>query len=102
MCDDFPWGAPAGEEEVILDVGEACIQTAARREHRKLVAALLEASAPAPPLEARAETLGRFLRSTDFAALRAAHPELAGGAGVRVRLSRTDGGPVRFEIMAAP
>jgi hypothetical protein len=45
------------------------------------------------------DMLAGFLGSTDFAALRAAHPELAGGTPCRVRIYRDREGVVRWEAL---
>jgi hypothetical protein len=87
-----------GAETVVLALGDACIQTAAKRAHRELAAALLEGRAAASEAGAALETLARFLAATDFAALRAEHPELAGGIACRVRLLASADGAVRWEL----
>lgn len=82
---------------VVLSLDGACIQTAARRAHRELAAALIEGRAAGPEAEASLETLTEFIAATDFAALRAKHPELAGGAPCRVVLRRGGDGRVGWE-----
>ncbi|MCK9460726.1 MAG: hypothetical protein M0R80_13895 [Proteobacteria bacterium] len=86
----------------VLTLGDACIQTAAKRAHRRLSAALLEDRAGGEPVGAALETLARFLSTTDFASLRAEHAELAGGTPGRVRLWRDRGGAVRWEVERSP
>ena len=79
-----------------LSLATHCIQTAARRAHRELTDALIEdrlrpCAADGGGLaddEARLELLTDFLETHDFAALRAAHPELAGGRPVTVEILR--------------
>lgn len=85
---------------LILTLEAGCLQTAARQAQRELTAALLEGCAAGTTLEALADTLGRFLSTTNFPALRAEHPELAGHTRCRVRLHR-DGGAVRWELVSS-
>ena len=87
---------------VAISLGDACIQTAAKRAHRRLSAALLEDRGGGEPVGAALETLASFLSTTDFASLRAEHPELAGGTPGRVRLWRDAGGAVRWEVERSP
>lgn len=82
----------------VLALDGACIQTAAKRAHRELSSALLEGRAAGSAAEAALETLARFLSTTDFALLRARHPELAGGGACRVRLRAFDDGTVCWEL----
>jgi hypothetical protein len=93
-CEILPGGA------VILSLGEGCIQATARRAHRELARALLDDGiAPAPAALAAVETLARFLAETDFPALRARRPELAGGRPVQVKLEpRREG--VSWEVVS--
>jgi hypothetical protein len=84
---------------LILTVGESCIQTAAKRAHREVTAALLEGRAKATALGALADMLERFLGTTDFSALRTEHPELAGGTPCRVRLRRRENGSVGWSVV---
>lgn len=84
---------------VVLTVGECCIQTAAKRAHREVTAALLEGRAATDTLGALADTLERFLGATDFSALRADHPELAGGSPRQVRLRRREDGSVGWSVV---
>jgi hypothetical protein len=84
---------------LVLALGEACVQTAAKQAHRELVLAFLEERATGQTLEALVDMLERFLNSTDFASLRAEHPELAGNAPCRVRLYRCEDGIVRWEVL---
>jgi hypothetical protein len=97
-----PRGLPLNvldDGSLILTLGEACLQTAAKRAHYELTLALLEGRAAGAALEALAGTLARFLNTTDFAVLRAEHPELAGGTRQRVRLYRREDGSTRWEIV---
>lgn len=96
MTNPFEVGS---DGSVVLSLGEVCIQTAAKRAHRALVAAILEGRSE-DPNEARAvETLERFLASTDFASLRSRHPSVAGGVTCRVRVGGSGDGAVRWEIV---
>lgn len=81
---------------VELDLSHHCVETAARREHRRLCQELL--AHPGAPAGARQQLqlLQRFLEQTDFAALRARRPELAGGTPGRVILTLTAEGEVRL------
>jgi hypothetical protein len=91
--DLLPDGSP------VLTVGESCIQTATRQAHRELTVILLEENAAGAALGPVADMLERFLATTNFAALRAEHPELAGGHRCRVRLYRGEDGGVRWEVV---
>jgi hypothetical protein len=74
-----------------------CIETAARRERRRIEARLLELDPVDPGLRSLAgdlELLTEFLRGIDFSALRAARPELDGRADVTVELRRDDAGRI--------
>lgn len=71
---------------VWLDLSAHCIETAARREHRRLVQRALQSEPPGPTLQRQIELLGQFLARTDFRQLRARRPRLAGGQPVRVEL----------------
>jgi len=82
---------------LIVTLSSACIQTTAKRAHRELTTALLDGRAEGTSIEALLEMLERFLTTTDFAALRAEHPELARGTRYRVRLYRSNDGVVRWE-----
>jgi len=84
---------------LVLTVGECCIQTAAKRAHREVTAALLEDRAVTATLEVLADMLERFLLGTDFSVLRADHPELAGGTPCRVRLHQCENGSVGWSVV---
>jgi hypothetical protein len=86
---------------LVLTLSESCIQTTARRAHRDLAEMLLSGPSPGRVVEARFDLLGRFLAATDFARLRAEHPELAGGSPCRVRLFSDGDGAVRWEVVQA-
>jgi hypothetical protein len=82
---------------VVLALDGHCVQTAARDAHRELVAALLGADEASRGSAAAVDLLAAFLAGTDFAALRAAHPELNGSVRGRVRIFPGAGGAVRWE-----
>jgi hypothetical protein len=84
---------------IVLTVGACCIQTAAKRAHREVTAALLKDRAATATLGALADTLERFLGASDFPALRAGHPELAGGTPCQVRLCRREDGSVGWSVV---
>jgi hypothetical protein len=87
--------------DVVLRLGEGCIQTCARRARREIVDALLGGDANGVGIEPVVELLDLFLQKADFRRLRAEHPELAGDIPCRVRLYRTPDGTVEWEIIAA-
>jgi ABC-type hemin transport system ATPase subunit len=78
------------EPRVVLDLSQHCVETAARREHARLQAALLDRGY-------EAETAGQlalvreFLDTVDFRKLRRDMPELAGGSPIRLQLVRQAG-----------
>ena len=72
-----------------LSVKDHCIETAAKKEHRRLQNSLQnlnEASKQFKEESKLFERLGVFLERTDFKALRAKYPELAGGEDLFVEL----------------
>jgi tRNA (adenine37-N6)-methyltransferase len=79
---------------VLLDLSEHCIETAARRKHRRLADCALGGGGEDGGQAM--ELLDRFLRETDFRRLRAEEPDLAGGFGVRVELRSGRDGRVRW------
>lgn len=82
--------------DVVLHLGDVCIQKAARRAYDALVSSEAEDRSTVRAVD----LLVRFLQTTDFAALRVAHPVLAGGTACRVRLFRREDGQVGWEISA--
>ncbi|MDY0002598.1 MAG: hypothetical protein RBU30_14980 [Polyangia bacterium] len=90
---------------LLLRLGEHCIQTAARIAHREVTSLLMDASHVEQvddantALEPVANTLALFLNNTDFPALRAEHPALAGGAPSLVRLRLTKDGEALWELV---
>ena len=85
--------------EVVLDLTRHCIETAARREHRRLRDVLLQAAEPDGALEARLTLLQRFLEQTDFRRLRARDPRLCGGSPVRVAVRGLEGNGVGWDVL---
>ncbi|MFZ5565120.1 MAG: hypothetical protein ACOZBW_13815 [Thermodesulfobacteriota bacterium] len=69
-----------------LDLSRHCIQTEVRRLHNRLLSQCLRSPAPDDPTEKKLELLQQALETWDFPALRAAHPELAGGREADVAL----------------
>jgi hypothetical protein len=94
----FPFDVLA-DGSLVLAVGDGCIQTMAKRAHRELTAALLDDGVAIATAGALLDLLEEFLNSTDFRALRAGHPELAGGVPCRVRLERRAGGGVAWALV---
>jgi hypothetical protein len=74
--------------QIVLDLSQHCIETAARREHRRLLEAILDLDHRDRALEDQLSVLNDFLRQKDFGRLRAEQPRLAGGAAVQVELRR--------------
>jgi hypothetical protein len=84
---------------LVLKLGDVCIQTAARKAHRELVQELLDEGTAVHAHESLVDTLAAFLDNTDFAALRATHPELAGGIPCLVKLRLDRNGSVRWKVI---
>ena len=84
---------------LVLVLDKACIQSTAKHAHRELTMAIFERRTTDSATEALVDLLERFLSTTDFAALRAEHPELAGQSGCRVRLFWCTGDDVRWEVV---
>jgi hypothetical protein len=85
--------------DVVLPLGEGCIQTCARRARQEVVDVLLAGDANGVVIEPVIELLDLFLGTADFRRLRAEHPELAGEMPCHVRLHRTPDGTVQWEII---
>ncbi len=83
---------------LVLTLGECCIQTAAKRAHRQMVAALLGEGAKIDSLAPLAEMLEEFLTATDFPALRREYRELGDGTECKVRLRRGEDGGISWEV----
>lgn len=85
-------------DELVVELdGEYCIETVGQRAHRILMGEYLEGAVEGPEAEGALDTLARFLAQTDFRALRAKYPELAGGSRERVRIYRKESGQVLWQ-----
>jgi hypothetical protein len=89
----------SSDGSLVLNLGKACIETTARKAYHELSMELFEEGGPGTAIEVAMDTLDRFLRGTDMARLRAAHPELAGGTFCRVRLIRAEDDSVRWDVV---
>jgi len=98
MTRAFSFGV-LSDGSLVPEVRECCIQTAAKRALREVTAALLEGSSATATLGAIAAVLERFVGAIDFSALRADHPELAGGTPCEVRLRRSEDGSVGWSVV---
>ena len=83
---------------VTLHLSGHCVETAARKEFKRLMDAAFDETADNPGLEARIELVRAFLASADFPALRASDPGLAGEKDAAVALFRGDDGMIRLEF----
>ncbi len=77
-----------GPDELVLELGEHCIQTTAQQVHRRLMGGLLEGRLDGPAVEGAVELLSRFLAQEDFGAIRGADADLAGDRRAEVRVWR--------------
>jgi len=84
---------------LVLDLCGQCIETAARAEYRRLSKILMRSESRLPASEQPAELLREFLVATDFRALRAQRPELAGGAPITVRITLESGGCFAVRVL---
>jgi hypothetical protein len=76
---------------MLLHLENHCIETAAKRERRRVVSELLdleESSEQFSRLADDLELVTEFLENSDFRKLRSERPELAGGCDVHVELTR--------------
>ena len=87
------------EATIVLDLSEHCIETAAKREYRRLVDVAMSLEADDQDLEEKLTLLKDFLEKTDFRQLRGQRPDLAGGLPVRVSVSRLRSGRVGWTII---
>ena len=83
---------------VVLDVEHHCVETAARSAHRRLAQELM-CGRGNKRAEDQLSLLGDFLETTNFRALRSAHPELAGGSSHQVFLGRGADGAVSWWVL---
>lgn len=85
---------------VTLHVEEHCVETAARREFKRLLDEFFTAAGgPDPALEEKIAILREFIEESDFAALRASDARLSGLSKSTVRLYRRVDGSVRMSIL---
>lgn len=81
-----------------LHLSGHCVETAARKEFKRLMDAAFDETGDNPELEARIELVRAFLASADFPALRASDPRLAGEKDAALALSRGDNGGIMLEF----
>ena len=91
--------AKPSDADIVLDLSEHCIETASKREYRRLLNQALETEGEGTTLEAKLITLHEFMENTDFRQLRSARPELSGGSPVKVFLRRLTSGRVGWSIV---
>ena len=85
-------------EVVLTPDSNHCIETVARNEYRRCIDEYFRSDAPTPELEARVETLQRFLEQADFRRLRReSEPFVTSGRPVRF-LVASHGERVRWRI----
>jgi len=87
------------ELRVTLHLEGHCVETAARKEFKRLMDALFDETGDAPELEARIELVRAFLDTADFPALRASDGRLAGTEPATVIIARgeDDGFLIEYE-----
>jgi hypothetical protein len=76
---------------VRLHIKGHCIETAAKKEFKRLMDAYFAGEDAGPDLEARIELLRDFIETGDFAALRSSDPRFSGEVEARVLLAREEG-----------
>ena len=84
---------------IVLDLSDHCIETAAKREYRRLVDVAMSLEGDDQDFEQKLTLLKDFLEKTNFRQLRAERPDLAGGSPVRVSVSRLPSGRVGWTII---
>jgi hypothetical protein len=91
-------GEERSAEVVLTPDANHCIETVARNEYRRCIDEYFRSDAPTPELEARVETLQRFLEYADFRRLRReSEPFVTAGRLVRF-LVALHGERVRWRI----
>lgn len=86
-----------------LDLSKHCIQTETKRVYNRLLSTCLKpGTSPDPMMEQQLELLQQALETWDFAALRAAYPELAGGREANVVLAADGNGVLRIFLNGHP
>jgi hypothetical protein len=86
------------DARVTLHLAGHCVETAARKEFKRLMDAAFDEPGDSPEQEARIELVRAFLASADFPALRASDPRLGGEVDAAVVLSRGPLGEIKMEI----
>jgi len=81
-----------------LDLSRHCIQTETRRIYNRLVSECLQSAEIDADMEGKIDLLVHVLETFDFAQLRSAYPELAGGGAAEVALIREDSGRIAIQI----
>jgi len=91
--------AKPSDADIVLDLSDHCIETASKREYRRLVNEALQMEGEGTALEDKLKILQEFIENTDFRQLRSARPELSGGSPVKVFLRRLSSGRVGWSIV---
>jgi hypothetical protein len=91
---------------MLLHLKDHCIETAAKRERRRVVSELLEVEESSErfgQLAADLEVITEFLEDSDFRKMRSERPELSGGCDIHVELRRDAGsGGVEVRVVGSP
>ena len=85
-------------EDVVLCLAHGCIETTARRVHRRLTDQCIEGDC-CPETAAAVQLLAEFIAQDDFAALRSRDRNLSHASGHRVRLRRSEDGSDAVVLM---
>ncbi|MBN1533523.1 MAG: hypothetical protein JXA20_12720 [Spirochaetes bacterium] len=86
------------DEGVVIRLSNGCIETASKREYRRLMDEYFCSDGDAAALERRIQLLGDFIEGSDFRALRGSDPLLEGHNDLFVRIFRDDEGVVRYAL----
>ncbi len=84
---------------ITLHLNGHCIETAARRELKRLMDACFDGEGDISPLEESLELLGEFLSTQDFKALRSSDSRLDGTVESTVHLTRDPAGDLLLKII---
>jgi hypothetical protein len=84
---------------IVLDLSDHCIETAAKREYRRLVDVAMALEGDDQDIEEKLTLLKEFLERTNFRQLRGERPDLAGGSPVQVSVRRFPSGRVGWIIV---
>lgn len=87
---------------VALDVSAHCVETEARARYRAAMTDAVDRPDLSEEQCAFIATLETFLRETDLRAMRAQHPETAGGTPGSVEVRQDDRGGVTWRFVPAP